>query len=140
MDSDTKEADRMLELTIPKKAKDIGKEAEGEHWSSVSRFPLTQMDDFWCNSSVTSGCSLTKENGFVNFPKAFGPQAGTVITNSTYEGVTVAPIDESTYWVPDATPTFGQCKEFGKDPMCNMKDAAGLLADVARNRAVRAAA
>ena len=137
MDSDTKEADMMEQLTIPKKAKDLGADANGEHWASSTHFPLTQTGDFWCDSNVTSGCSLTKENSFVNIPKAFGPQAGTIITNSTYEGVTIGPIDESAFWVPDATPTFGQCKEFGKDPMCQMNDAAALLADIARHRAMR---
>ena len=140
MDSDTKEADMMQQLTIPKKAKDLGADANGEHWASSSKFPLGPTGDYWCDSNVTSGCSLTKENDFVNIPKAFGPQSGTLITNATYEGVTIGPIDESAFWVPNADPTFGQCKEFGKDPMCQMNDAAGLLADVARSRAMRAAA
>ena len=162
MDSDTKEADLMEQITIPKKAKDLGADADGEHWASSSHFPLTQTGDYWCDRNVTSGCALTKENAFVNIPKAFGPQAGTIITNSTFEGVTIGPIDEAAFWVPDATPIFGRCKEFGKvcprdglqpstkqilvarsaahtlgrgqDPMCNMNDAAGLLSDMARSR------
>jgi hypothetical protein len=124
MDADTKVADRMYELTIPKKSVDVGSDADGEHWANVAHFPFLQTDDYWLkNASI-----LTKHNSFSSLPKALGPQAGTIISNSTYADVTVGPIDISTFWVPDARPTFGKCKEFGHDPQCSMEDAAGLLA------------
>ena len=122
MDADTKQADRMYELTIPKKSVDVGPTPDGEHWASSSKFPFTQTDDYY----IVNDTIIAKHDSFVEIPKAFGPQAGTIIANDTYTGVTVGPIDKSVFWVPDARPTFGKCKQFGKDPRCSMADAAKL--------------
>jgi hypothetical protein len=135
MDSDTKDADRMYQLQVPKKAQDAGSDKDGEHWASVSKFPFLQTDDYWFKNGT-----LTKENNFVNLPKQLGPQAGTLITNTTFANFDISPIDESVFWVPDARPTFGRCKEFGHDPQCDMAGAKGLLEDAKRMRTLRTAA
>jgi hypothetical protein len=47
---------------------------------------------------------------------------GTIIGNSSYLNWKTGPIDESAFAVPDSDPTFGTCKQCGKDPMCAMED------------------
>jgi hypothetical protein len=135
MDPDTKDADRMYQFRVPSKAQDAGADKDGEHWSNVAHFPFLQTDDYWFKNG-----SLTKWNSFVNLPKQLGPQAGTLMTNTTYDGFDTSPIDLSIYWVPDARPTFGRCKEFGHDPQCDMANAKGLLDDAKAMRALRPAA
>jgi hypothetical protein len=55
------------------------------------------------------------------------PKSGTAIGNTTYDQVTVGPIDETVFAHPTVNldfPEMGKCKEFGKDPMCMQMGAA----------------
>lgn len=119
MDPDTQVADRMSHEEMSKRAVDVGTDEFGEHWSTVLKFPFNQTDDIWLvNGTIPVP---TKEDSYVDIPPAFGPQSGTIITNGTFQNVSLDLIDESVYWVPDATPTFGKCKEFGHDMECSME-------------------
>lgn len=112
MDADTKDADRMFEEKIDPKAKDMGPSplyGGTEHWHKSGWFPFKTTGDWYTNNGT-----LLHADQYTNIPKE-----GDVITNTTYSDVKVGPIPESAFAHPDAKPTFGKCKQFGKDPRCS---------------------
>jgi hypothetical protein len=77
----SEEIETMERLEVEKNAKDIGPTKtpyEGEHWSSVKRFPFLQTDDWWFNS--TDG-RLAASNTYVKIPKE-----GTIMSNGERVG------------------------------------------------------
>lgn len=124
-DKDDKVADRMFELQIDQKAKDLGPDAAhsgAEHWQKTGWFPFSTQNDWYVNNGT-----LVQADTFSSIKNR-----GTVISNTTYDNVQVGPIDVSNFAHPSVNPSMpelGKCKQFGKDPMCHEGDAAELLAD-----------
>ena len=100
----------MQKLEVEKRAKDIGPEPMGEHWSSVIRLPFLQTDDWWFKNGT-----LAASNTYENIPKL-----GYAMSNSTFVNVKYGPIDTSIFAHPDSRPTFGKCKQCGVDMECPM--------------------
>ena len=114
LDSDTGNAEEMSQLTVESNAKDVGKDAIGEHWSSVKTFPFLQTDDWWFKNGV-----VVASNSYVDM-NAIGE--GYFIANSTWFNVTSgsASVPDSVFAHPDSRPTFGKCKQCGVDDECPM--------------------
>lgn len=115
IDDDTKEPEIMQQYAVEKNAQDVGKDADGEHWASVLKFPFLQTDDWW----FTQNDTVAKQNSYFNIPGT-SSISGWVMTNATFKDVKYGPIDDSVFAHPDSRPTFGQCKQCGVDPDCPM--------------------
>ena len=112
IDSDTQNAETMSRFEVESNAKDVGKDAKGEHWASVSTFPFLQTDDWWFKDGQVSA-----SNSYVNIPGV-----GYVMSNGTYVNVSygAAAVPASVFEHPDSRPTFGKCKQCGVDDECPM--------------------
>jgi len=110
------DAETMFEQTVPAKSVDAGKTVingvAAEHWHWEGKFPFLQIDDFY----FTPNGSLVQANSYASvFSK------GTIIGNSSYTNWDTAAISNTTFAVPTSDPTFGQCKQCGVDPECDMQ-------------------
>jgi hypothetical protein len=116
---------RMSEIQISKRAKDNGpvtidgKTAEWWH-SKGSIIVLEQHDDFFVSTNGSNPTTL------IEWDSQFRLKLETCQTNLTYTTFDYSPIDISVFDVPKADCQecqpfeIGTCKEFGKDPECDM--------------------
>jgi hypothetical protein len=105
----------MFEQDVAKKAMLVGNETKNgvptEHWAFKGRFPFPQDNDWW----FTPNGSLVQTNSYASIFKQ-----GTVVGNASYTNYVTTPIADVTFTVPTSDPTFGVCKQCGKDPACAM--------------------
>ena len=113
---------RMSEIQIPKKATDMGPETVNgvatEHWHSKGGIVIVvSQSDFWVDNATNLVRRVDKAR--VKLQNA--------VTNLTFASYDTSPIDESVFDVPkpdcqDCEPfEIGTCKQFGKDPECDMQ-------------------
>jgi len=124
-DKDSQMADKMFEIKIDPKSKDLGPDAAhggAEHWQKTGWFPFkTASDDYVLNGT------LLQADTFLSIKSR-----GTAVSNTTYDNVVVGPIDESNFDHPTVNPSMpdlGKCKQFGVDPECHAGDAKEMRAE-----------
>ena len=125
-DAQTGTADRMFEIKVDPKAKDLGADnsthAGAEHWQKTGWIPFSTVDDYY-----TVNGTLVQVDTFLSIKGR-----GTAVSNTTYDNVVAGPIDISNFVHPTVNPSFpklGKCQQFGKDPTCHEEDAAEMLAE-----------
>ena len=69
----------MDKFEVEDNAKDVGADADGEHWLSVKKFPFLQTDDWW----FKNGTVLTKSNSYFKIPGGSSVSTGGGSTTST---------------------------------------------------------
>jgi hypothetical protein len=112
---------KMSEVQIPPKATDEGSctinGVQAEHWHAKGGVVVLESQSDWY---VGNGSTLVQQNS------QFRLKLKDAIGNVTYKNYDPSPIDESIFAVPkseceECTPSeMGDCKEFGKDPECDM--------------------
>ena len=117
IDSDTEQPEKMDQFAVEDNAKDLGPEADGEHWLSVKKFPFLQTDDWW----FKNGTIPVKSNSYFNIPGR-SSISGWTMNNATFHNVKYGPdaVPDSVFAHPDSRPTFGKCKQCGVDDECPM--------------------
>lgn len=102
---DNEDPDRMEKLEVEHKAKDVGADPRGEHWSSVIKFPFLQTDDWFFRNDGNDTLSAT--NSYVKIPGKTS-ESGYVMSNSNVRQRPVRPHRRHRLRAPRLTPDLWQ--------------------------------